>query len=194
MSRLNPIAPERMSVDQKKLFEAITGGARGAHSDPSEFLNDEGALRGPFNALLRAPELGDLVQRVGEGVRFQTSLPGSLRELAIITCARHWQSNYEWYAHARLARREGISDETIAGILDGTAPTQTDERLIYSFVRQLNETGRVDNENYDAVLKMLGETGVTELTILSGYYALVAQLLNTFRVPVPAGEQQAFPD
>ncbi len=194
MSRLDPIAPAEMSARQKNLFDAITTGARGEHSDPEEFLNDQGALRGPFNALLRAPELGNLVQRVGEQVRFGTSLPSRLREFAIITCARHWRSNYEWYAHTKIARREGISEETIIRVMNLETPAPSDEAIVHRFVLELNETGRVKDATYDDTRKLLGEAGITELTILSGYYALIAQILNTFQVPVPEGENEAFPD
>ncbi len=193
-SRLPAISPDEMTTAQRALFEAITGGARGQKSDPSEFLNEEGALRGPFNALLRTPDLGQAVQRVGEQVRFATTIPDDLREIAILTCARHWRSNYEWFAHARIARAEGVPETEIDRILNGDAPEAPDAALIFTFVRELNEHARVDDARYEEVQQLLGDQGVTELTILSGYYALIAQLLNVFQVPVPSGETAPFPD
>ena len=183
-----------MTDAQRVLFDAITQGARGTNADPAEFLNEDGALRGPFNALLRVPDLGNAVQLVGEKVRFETSLPGYLRELAIITCARHWRSNYEWFAHVRIGRDEGLSEDTIDDVLHKRTPAAPDEAAVYTFVAQLNETGRVDDERYESSVTSFGEQAVTELVILSGYYALIAQLLNTFQVPVPAGETTPFDD
>jgi hypothetical protein len=49
--RFTTLTPETMTADQKRVADAIQSGPRGA------------GLRGPFKALLRSPELCDLVQR-----------------------------------------------------------------------------------------------------------------------------------
>jgi 4-carboxymuconolactone decarboxylase len=194
MSRLGPIAPEDMSDEQRVVFDGITGGDRQKGGDPSEFLNDDGALRGPFNAMLRSPELGDITQEMGACVRYRTIIPGPLRELAILVCGRHWRANYEWYAHAKIARREGLSDDVINGIMDEQEPLDPDHKTVYQFAYKLNKTGRIDDELYARTHDLLGERGVFELTVLIGYYATVSNILNVFQVPIPEGESLPFPD
>jgi len=194
MSRLGPIAPEDMDDEQRVVFNGITGGDRQKGGDPSEFLNDQGALRGPFNAMLRSPELGDITQQMGACVRYRTIIPGQLRELAILVCGRHWRANYEWYAHAKVGRREGLSDEVIDGIMNEHEPSDPDQKTVYQFTYNLNKTGRIDDELYARALDLLTERGVFELTVLIGYYATVSNILNVFDVPIPDGEPLPFPD
>jgi len=95
--RFTTLTPETMTADQKRVADAIQSGPRGA------------GLRGPFNALLRSPELCDLVQRLGAFVRFGTSIPQRLNEVAIIMAGRKWTAQYEFYAHRRLALEAGLS-------------------------------------------------------------------------------------
>jgi alkylhydroperoxidase family enzyme len=95
--RFTTLTPETMTADQKRVADAIQSGPRGA------------GLRGPFNALLRSPELCDLVQRLGAFVRFGTSIPQRLNEMAIIMAGRKWTAQYEFYAHRRLALEAGLS-------------------------------------------------------------------------------------
>ena len=193
MSRLGPVPPEGMSEAERKVFDGITGGARSV-DDPGVFLNEEGALRGPFNAMLRSPEMGDLIQQTGAAIRYASVIPGDLRELAILTCGVHWRANYEWSAHSKLALREGVSQEVLDGLLAGRAPTKPDQLIVYNFVEALQKRTRVDDATYKAAFDLLGERGVVELVFLTGYYALISHTLNAFEVKVPAGETEPFPD
>src|ERR1700751_5566297 len=131
--RFKELTPETMTPEQKKVADAIQAGPRGA------------GLRGPFNALLRSPELCDLVQRVGAFVRFGSSIPPRLNEMAIIMAGRKWTAQYEFYAHRRLALQAGFSP-AIADALAGhqrPASMAKDEDTVYDFVSELLETGSV---------------------------------------------------
>ena len=98
-------------------------------------------MGGPFNVLLRSPEMGDLAQKLGEYARFRPDVPAKLRELAIIVTARHWTAQYEWYAHRRAAAQAGLKEDIIKAIADRKRPTgmQPDEEAVYNFA---NETSR----------------------------------------------------
>ncbi len=195
MSRLGPIPLEQMTPAQRALFDDLTGGKRSTLSkQTSDFFNDQGALRGPFNAMLRSPELGNLVQRVGEAVRFATTLTGPQREIGIITAGAFWRSNYEFVSHRKHAIREGASEEDCEAVRQGRAPSTPDLATVWKFVKELNETTKVSDETYNEAYQLLGEQGVAELVMLSGYYALVSQLLNAFQVQLPAGVAPPFPD
>lgn len=190
MSRLPIIHPTDFTPAQQRIFDSITGGKRSAVSSTGSPLTTDGGLRGPFNALLYSPILGDAVQRVGEAVRFEGTLPPQLRELAILTVAAEWQANFEWWAHARIARDVGLDAAVIAGVKEGKLPTDADaqQQLIHRFARTVIEQHRVPDALYAEAINAFGESKVVELVILLGYYTLVAMTLNVFAVPVPDGE------
>jgi 4-carboxymuconolactone decarboxylase len=174
MARLGPIESASLSDMQRKVAHEIAAGPRGG-------------LRGPFWPWLRSPDLADRAQKLGEFLRFETSLPRRLVELAILVTARRWTAQFEWYAHAPLAREAGLGEAVIAAIAAGTPPDfrEDDERVVYSLCSELYESSRVREQTYRDACRMLGERGVVELVGILGYYALVSMTLNVFEVAVP---------
>ena len=196
MSRISYITPENFTEAQQHLFKSITGGKRGEGRAPEDLLNSEGGMSGPFNAWLRSPVLGEAAQRVGEAVRFESALPPQLRELAILVVAAKWKAQYEWWAHERIARREGLDEGVIESVKAETLPdfSNSTESVVYNFARELLDEHRVSDHLYDKAVELLGEARVAELVILLGYYTLVSMTLNVFEVPVPVGEDAPFID
>ncbi|MEZ4863760.1 MAG: carboxymuconolactone decarboxylase family protein [Caldilineaceae bacterium] len=194
MSRLPNILPQDFTPEQQQLFAAITGGKRGQQSSVDTFLNPEGGLRGPFNALLYSPVPGNAVQRVGEALRFEGTLSAQLRELAILTVAANWQANYEWWAHEKIARQVGLPSAIIAGVKAGALPADApaDQALVYRFAREVIDQHHVSDACYAETVALLGEPAVVELVLLLGYYTLISMTLNVFAVPVPAGAETPF--
>ena len=176
MSRLPALDPDRLTPDQKRVHDEIAGGPRGS-------------VRGPFLALLRSAPLADCVQRLGAYVRYDCSVPPKLRELAILMTAHHWKAQYEWFAHAPMAREAGLSEAVIEAIRTGTRPAFADpaEADIHDFCTELYTTKRVSDATYARVESRLGETGVVELCGLLGHYNLIAITLNVAEVAVPSG-------
>jgi len=175
--RFAPLTPDTMTAEQKRVAEAIQAGPRGA------------GLRGPFNALLRSPELCDLVQRVGAYVRYGTSLPARLNELAIIMAGRKWTAQYEFYAHRRLAIEAGLKPDIADAIASGTRPSgmDADEAVVYDFASELLATGHVSDAPFHRAKDKFGERGVMDLIGAVGYYSLVSMVLNVDQVPLPEG-------
>jgi 4-carboxymuconolactone decarboxylase len=149
-----------------------------------------GGMRGPFKALLRSPGLFDTAQRLGAYVRFRSSLPRALNELAILLTARHWTAQFEWYAHHRLALEAGLPPAVAAAIAEGRRPDAMSEEIaaVHDFVRSLLSTGAVPDAQFAAVRERFGEAGVVDLIGAVGYYSLVSMVLNVDRVQVPSGE------
>jgi 4-carboxymuconolactone decarboxylase len=174
--RLPPIPPERMSPEQRRVAEAIASGPRGG-------------LRGPFNALLRSPVLADRFQRVGEYLRFNSTIPPALNELAILITAREWSAQYEWYAHHRLAMQAGLSPAIAQAVAEGRRPEGMgeDEALVYDFCTELHRTRTVSDATFERARARFGEQGVVDLIGVSGYYVAVAMVLNVAQVPLPEG-------
>ena len=149
-------------------------------------------VRGPFESLLRRPELCDRVQHLGAYCRFDTTLERDVSELAIILTGKQWKAQFEFWAHARLAREAGLPDEIIEAVRTGS-PLQTDNaayQAVAAFVREYFATNRVSDATYDAARDALGEEGVVDLVGLVGYYTLVSMTLNVFEVGLPEGEPE----
>ncbi len=179
MPRLAPLDLDNLTPEQKKVADAIVSGPRGG-------------LRGPFEPWLRSPTLADRAQKLGEYCRFDNSLPNDLSELAICLVGRHFKAQYEFYAHARLARQAGLSAEIVEAIRTRATPpfTREVERVIYDFVTEYLETNRVAQANYKRAVDAFGEQGVVDLVGVCGYYMLVSMTLNVFEMPLPPGEPE----
>ena len=176
--RFTLLTEATMTPRQRAAYEGIVSGPR------------KGAV-GPFNALLRSPEVADRVQRVGEYVRFQTTIPAPLNELAILITGRFWNAQFEFWAHSRLARTAGLSDAVIDAVADGRrpAPMSDDERIVYDFCTEMLRDKAVADASFEAVVDRFGEQGVIDLIAACGYYSIVSMVLNVDRYPLPAGEQ-----
>ena len=176
--RFKPLTWDQMTPEQRTMtMNVLTGPRRG--------------LGGPFNVLLRSPEMGDYAQKLGEYARFRPAVPAKLRELAIIVTARHWTAHYEWYAHRRAAAQEGLKEDIITAIANRKRPTgmQPDEEVVYNFANELLETKQVSDAAFKAVADRYGEKGVVDIVGVIGYYQMVSMLLNVDRYPLPAGTQ-----
>jgi 4-carboxymuconolactone decarboxylase len=148
-----------------------------------------GGARGPFNVLLRSPELADTVQRVGAHLRFNSSLPARLNELAIIVNARFWGSKYEWHAHRPPAIKGGLAESIADDLAQGKRPSgmKADEAVVYDFCTTLHRDHFVDDALFERAKATLGEQGVVDLIGVSGYYTLVSMVLNVAEIPLPPG-------
>lgn len=176
--RLKELAPDSMTPEQRRVAESIQSGPRGS------------GLRGPFNALLRSPEPCDYVQKVGEYVRFKSSIPAKLNELAIIITGRHWTAQYEFYAHRKMALDAGLKPAIADAVAKGQRPDgmDADESLVHDFATELLKKGQVSDEPYQRALTRFGERGVIDLVGACGYYSIVSLVLNVAQVPLPPGE------
>src|SRR5436190_18079953 len=137
--RFKPLKWDEMAPAQKTMLEHLFAGER------------RGA-GGPFNVLLRSPEMGDLAQQFGASMRFHSSLPRKLNEMAIIITARHWTAQYEWNAHRAAAAQAGLSEAIIQAIAAGKrpAPMDADETTIYNFATELLTTKQVSDPIFKA--------------------------------------------
>jgi 4-carboxymuconolactone decarboxylase len=189
--RFRVLSQDELTPEQTKLVQSLLAGPRGAGAEPTPEAVKRLLERGPFNAWMRSPELGDRLQRVGEYVRFNTSLPLRLNEFAILITARHWSSQYEWYAHEPLATKAGLDPKIAAQLAAGKRPSgmKDDEALVYDFSTQLHRNKNVSDATYKRAVALLGEKGVMDLIGVNGYYSAVSMTLNVAQVPIPGGAQ-----
>ncbi|WP_137132744.1 carboxymuconolactone decarboxylase family protein [Rhizobium sp. FY34] len=183
MGRISFPTPDVMSDQQLAIYNDIISGPRGT-------------LVGPLRAALHNPVLADRWQKLGQVLRYETSIPFALNEIAILVTARHWSSLLEFAIHAREAERAGVAAELIEDLRLGRRPNIVNSpeiAEIYEFVRQLLAGGDTSNHAYAAIVERWGEVGVVELTAVTGYYTMVAMTLNAHRIPLPEGFHYELP-
>ena len=192
--RFKQIPPEDLTPEQRVLADGVRSGPRSAIKNTS--ATTPGPLGGPFNVWLRSPDIGNIIQSLGAAIRFRSSLPAKLNELAIIVTARQWTAQYEWLAHKKLALEAGLDPAIAEDIAQGRRPAKMseDEAIVHDFSRELHETHGVSDAMYKRAFDRFGESGVMDLIAVNGYYVLVSMTLNVDRTPLPAGVAPPLPE
>ncbi len=182
MSRIPLFPLEHMTVEQRRVYDAMVAGPRGM-------------VVGPMRAALHRAELADKWQQLGEILRYRTSLPPRLSELAILITARHWSSQLEWQQHAPAALKGGLSPAVIEALRCERHPRfeNADEEAVYDYCIELHEKQSVNDDTYRRALDAFGVLGVVDLTALIGYYSMVAMTLIAHEIPLPEGAQPELP-
>ncbi len=183
MSRYREMTPAEMTPVQKQVHDEIIAGRRGRFG-------------GPFQILIRSPEVCRHLSRLGEYLRWGSSLPPALSELAICMTARHLRANYEWHAHAPLAVEAGVPVKAMDAIRTGAAPdfAAKDQALVYHVISELIDINRLSDATFGEAIAAFGEAGLVELGTIVGYYTAIGNALNVFAVPLPAGTAPYFPE
>lgn len=173
-TRMPPLHVDKMTEAQKKAV--------------AEFEKARGTLTGPWNVILRSPEMINRARSLSDYLRFNSSLPPRLSEFIILITAREWSQQYEWNAHYSLAMKGGLNLEIAKAVAEGRRPEKMadDEAALYDFCIELHRNRSVSDVTYARALAKFGEQGVVDAVGLSGWYTLVAMVLNTARTPLPA--------
>jgi 4-carboxymuconolactone decarboxylase len=181
MPRVPDIDPERLDPDQRRAYDAIVAGPRGA-------------VQGPLRVWLHSAELADRAQALGAFCRFGTSLPPRLSELAILVTGAFWRAPFEWHAHAPLAIEAGLDTAAVEAIRVGGNPrfAREDEAAVYAFASELTRKRRVSDETYRRAVELLGTKAVIEMVGILGYYTLISMTIVAFDVPLPTGAPDPF--
>lgn len=175
--RMPPLEDAQMNEVQRTAAAALIAGPR------------KGVF-GPFIPLMRSPELMDRLQRVGEYLRFGSSVPAKLNEFAMCVVARHWTNQFEWAVHYPLAIKAGVARETLDALGESRRPGSMarDEGLVHDFLVELLATHGVCDATYAQVRDQLGEQGVIDLVGLAGYFAALCMVMNVARTPPPSSD------
>jgi len=195
VGRLGALRVGDLNAEQAALWNSVMDGPRGTAS----WMVDDGVLAGPFNAWLNIPEVGRALAAAGEVLRFSSGLPPVVRELVILTVGAHWRSEFEFWAHSGIGRREGMADDLIEAIAVGdrdavAAHSDAFGAAAYDVVHGLVTTGHVEETLMAALQAVAGDAGAVEVVTLAGYYSCVSFTLNAFAVPLPDGVTPRFGD
>lgn len=177
--RFPELTPEAMSPEQLAVYRTVCAGPRGR-------------LGPPTNVLLRAPELANRCQAIGEYVRYRSTLPAHISEFAIILAGRYWTCHYEWQAHCHLAIKGGLEPAVAQQVAEGRWPEAMPPEVeaAYRFCTELHRDKSVSDESHALAVQHFGEAGVMDLIGASGYYTLICMCLNVKRKGLPAGTAQ----
>jgi 4-carboxymuconolactone decarboxylase len=180
--RIPLVTPDQpMTAEQRRIYDTVASGPRGI-------------VQGPLLAALHRPELAEKWQQLGELLRYRTSLPPQLSEIAILVTAQRSRCQLEWHLHEGFAAKVGVPRAVIDDIYAGRRPTSAEPQMlaIHDYASELQERRSVSDATYQRVLDDWGVVGVVELTALIGYYTMVAMTLNAHEFPLPAGVAPPF--
>ena len=186
--RLSDISRDHLTKAQQEVLDAIEQGPRG-NGRPGL------GLIGPFGAWVRGPSVGNAVQALGEAIRYHTSLPENVKEVAICTVGVHYRAKFEFAAHKRLAIQAGVREDSLNRLRDGNNPGFSGlELMAWQFASEMLTQHTVSEATYRQATEAMTETGVIELVATVGYYCLISLTLNTFDIPLEDGMEDPFPE
>jgi 4-carboxymuconolactone decarboxylase len=187
--RLPLLIPADLQTDQESLYQQIDSTLiPWAHGVGFKGKLEDGRFIGPYNQFLYSPSVArGFLQFMGAEAK-STTLSKRVREVIILSVGAVWQSAYQLYAHAALARKAGISEQAITSLIAGEVSDDLspEEVAAYHFARQLTATHKVDDETYGNAEATFGKQGIVDMTFLVGLYLYTSAALNVFQVGVPA--------
>ena len=189
MKRLEPLDADRLNPDQQALLAAVESGPR--HAKHGRI-----GLLGPFGIWMRAPKLGQAAQAFGAVVRFGTSLPENVKEIAICTVGAHFRSKFEFAAHGPLALAAGVDAAALEAIRVGQPPALSSpaEALAYEITSSLLTRHRLTDAQFEQARRVFNEAELVELVTVIGYYCQISLTLNAFAAPLAANMEDPFPE
>jgi 4-carboxymuconolactone decarboxylase len=175
--RMPPLPFDKMTAAQRNAAEELIAGPRKG-------------VKGPFVPLLRSPQLMDRLQKVGEYLRFGSSLDQRISEFVMLVVAREWTQQFEWFVHVPLARKAGVAEETISALAEGRRPAAMTEReqAAYDFCEELFRTKGVCETTYCRAVAAFGEHGVIDMIGVAGYFTTVSMVMNVAHSPAPVDQ------
>ncbi len=182
VDRLPPLERAAMDDFQRKVADDLAAGPRGG-------------VKGPFIPLLRSPELMDRLQKVGEYLRFRSSLEPRISEFVMLVVSRQWTQQFEWAVHVPLALKAGVNAATIESVAAGRRPEKmaADEATAYDFCEELARHRGVSDATFRQAVDRFGERGLMDLLGLVGYFSTVSMVMNVAHTPAPPGAQPLSP-
>lgn len=184
--RLPRIPLDQLDEEQRAVYARITGGVRAQDVALSPLVADDGTLNGPFAVMVYSPVLGSILEQLGAAIRYRADLSPRLREIAILQVAHAVGSEFEWWAHARIAKAVGLSTAELDALARDSYPgiDEAEQALVELCRILLGEQSLTDSE-FARFRAELGISTILEVTILVGYYRMLAQLMTVFDIGIP---------
>jgi len=170
-----------LTPEARSIYEQIVG-SRG-HDWP-----------GLFRSLMLYPELAQRFASLGTLLRFDGVLRADLRELAILAVARELRIAYIWETHQENAARAGLTAGAISDLLNGRDLSGHDPLYpaILELVRRFLALEPIPQELQDRLVAALGLPAFMQLSVVIGYYRMIAGLAKGFEFQLPTGMSNPF--
>ncbi|MDB5134700.1 MAG: hypothetical protein JWP37_1303 [Mucilaginibacter sp.] len=187
--RLTPLKPDQLDLVQQTLYHRINKGIE-EHLKGFTSKQDDGALLGPFNPMIHFPQYGYALWDYNTALAAGSTLPKTVREIAILVVGTRFNARYEIYAHEKVAQLVGLPENKVATISAGQRPADLteEEGLGYDVAAILSKGGQLPELLYQLAKIKFGDDGLAELVHLVGCYCLVSVLLNAYDISVPDRE------
>lgn len=176
MVRVPPVTRDMVPAKHQAAYDEMTAGLGASTS-------------GPTSIMLNSPEMARRGAHLREYLRDESSLAKKIQELAMLTAARGMDCQFIWNAHDAAGRKAGLNDALVTALRDKKpipANTSSDEAAVVNYGLEFFRTHKVTQRAFDAALTQFGAQGLTELTTLMGYYAMLAFHANAFTIDLPA--------
>ena len=180
--RLPPLPPEERTERQQALLNemgmVVVDGVR----KPRE---DKAALE----ILIRHAELYKAHMEVAKQYLSDCEMDIRDRELAILRIGWLSRAPFEWGSHVKIAKRNGITSEEIARLIEGSsAPGWSKrDRAIIRAVEELHSDSMISDDTWSNLQEFYNDKKLIEVVILAGQYKTVAYYQNSLRLPLPEG-------
>ena len=180
--RLPALPPEERTRQQQELLDEISmvvvDGVRKRRDDPAA-----------LEIMIRHPELYKAHMEVAQKYLSDCEIGIRDRELAILRIGWLSQAPFEWGSHVKIAKRNGITSEEIARLIEGSAAPgwSKQDRAIVRAVEELHFDSMITDETWSDLQQFYNDKKLIELVILAGQYKTVAYYQNSLRLPLPEG-------
>jgi 4-carboxymuconolactone decarboxylase len=178
MARIDDVKREKLAARQQQLYDDIMR------------TRPRGTLSGPFSVWINTPDIAEPADGLAKYFRLHPKLDKRLIELIVLLMCREGTVQYAWSVHEPLARKEGLTDETVAAIRARKKPklVRDDERLIYDLITELLETKTLSAASFERGKAALGLEGLIEAVSCAGFYGMIGLVLNVFEIPSQTGD------
>ncbi len=194
--RLPRHKPSDLNAEQRRVYDGITSGKRAQGPRRFALADDDGVLHGPFNAMVHLPQVGSALSRLGEAIRYETSLDDATRETVILAVAAHHRDEFEWYAHRAIAsgldRPDALLDAIAERSADDTHFDDDGEAAAYALAVATVAADGVPSATWDQAVATLGMDAAVEITATVGYYSMLSLMMRAHQVPLPDGASPTF--
>jgi 4-carboxymuconolactone decarboxylase len=176
MARIPAVTRESVPQNQRDAFDAAVQSRGGV------------PRTGPGSIMLNSPEASRRASHLSDYLRRESTLPQNIQELAMLVTARELDCQYVWNAHAASGRKAGLSSALVDALRDKQPlpPLNPEEAAVIRYGQEFFRTHRVSRGSFQAALEQLGAQGLTELTMLMGYYGMLAFCVNAFDGDLPS--------
>jgi 4-carboxymuconolactone decarboxylase len=179
--------PEKMSPEQRALYDKFASGRRADPSSPFSLVDASKRLQGPPAVWVLKPQLGQALERLASTIRYELTLPARVQEMAILMVGHHHRSPFELHAHTKAGAAAGLSPADLDALAAGRPPELTtgEERVTYEMTRRILDSGTLDDDTYAEAVAELTVERLFELVTIVGYYMMLAVQLAVFELLPP---------